>query len=165
MEVSMTNIHDQLGRDEGCRLKPYKDSKGLWTVGIGRCLDTNPLTSEEKEYLCQGHLDRDLSTAGLTLTLEEAHYLLDNDIAKVRSSLTASIDFYKRLDDARQGSLINMGFNLGIRNLMHFPRMLGAMSREDWQTAHDEVLSSKYASDVGDRAKRVAQQILTGEWV
>jgi lysozyme len=156
---------DQLTRDEDCRLKSYQDTEHLWTIGIGRCLDRNPLTIDEREYLCRNNKDRDLSNEGLVLTIAEAHYLLENDIATARASCTANIDFFKRLDEPRQAALINMAFNMGIHSLLHFPRMLGAMSREDWPTAANEILSSKYASDVGDRAKRVAQQVFTGVWV
>lgn len=134
------NVREQLTRDEGCRLKPYKDTVGKLTIGIGRNLDD------------------------VGISLEEAHYLLDNDIDRARNNCTANISFFKNLDDARQGVLVNMCFNMGISKLLHFPRLLGAMERGDWNAAADEILTSKYAKDVGDRAKRMAEQVKTGEW-
>jgi lysozyme len=134
------NIREQLIRDEGCRLKPYKDTVGKLTIGIGRNLDD------------------------VGISIQEAHYLLDNDIEHAKNNCTANIQFFKNLDDARQGVLVNMCFNMGIGKLLHFPRMLGAMERGDWNAAADEMLNSKYASDVGDRAKRLAEQMKTGQW-
>lgn len=32
---------------EGCRLMPYRCTAGKLTIGIGRCIDTNPFTKEE----------------------------------------------------------------------------------------------------------------------
>ena len=32
---------------EGCRLMPYRCTAGKLTIGVGRCIDTNPFTEEE----------------------------------------------------------------------------------------------------------------------
>ena len=43
-------INRDLSIDEGIRLSAYRDSKGLLTIGIGHCLDTNPLSEEQISY-------------------------------------------------------------------------------------------------------------------
>jgi lysozyme len=138
MGESMT-LTDQLTRDEGCKLKVYKDTKGILTIGVGRNLEGNGIS------------------------LEEAQYLLANDIRNVQAACTANFSFFKALDEVRQGVLVNMGF-MGVEKLKQFHKMLAAIEAGDWQTAAKEMLDSKYATDVGDRAKRLAQQLITGEW-
>src|SRR3990167_8906796 len=48
---SMASIRDCLIRDEGVRLKPYRDSVGKLTIGVGRNLDDKGLTRAEAEAL------------------------------------------------------------------------------------------------------------------
>jgi lysozyme len=133
-------IYDQLARDEGCRLKPYRDSKGILTIGIGRNIEQ------------------------VGITIEEAHYLLSNDVTHADRDVTRALPWVAGLDGVRQAVLINMCFNVGLPKLLTFVKMLAAMQAGDWQTAANEILNSKYANDVGDRAKRLAQQLITGEW-
>jgi lysozyme len=133
-------IYEQLARDEGCRLKPYLDTVGKTTIGIGR----------------------NLTDVGITI--EEAHYLLSNDVARADRDVSRLIPWSAGLDGVRQAVLINLCFNVGIGKLLTFKKMLAAMEVGDWTTAASEMLSSKYASDVGDRAKRLAKQLVEGTW-
>ena len=57
-----------------------------------------------------------------------------------------------------------MCFNMGIDRLMSFQRMLAAMRGQDWQKAADEVMDSQYAQQVGDRARRLSEQMRSGRW-
>ena len=133
-------IYDQLARDEGCRLKPYRDTKGILTIGVGRNIEQ------------------------LGITIEEAHYLLSNDVTRVDRELTVNLPWFASMDGVRQAVLVNMCFNVGITKLLTFKKMLAAMEVGDWEVAAEEMLNSKYAVDVGDRAKRLATQLITGEW-
>lgn len=133
-------LREQLLRDEGLRLKPYKDSVGKLTIGCGRNLDD----------------------VGLSLT--EAEYLLDNDIVRAAAAVLAHIPWTHTLDEVRRAALTNMCFNLGVKGLLGFKKSLAAMERGDWRTAAVEMLDSKWAKQVGVRAERLAKQIATGEW-
>jgi GH24 family phage-related lysozyme (muramidase) len=61
----------------------------------------------------------------------------------------------------RERALINMAFNLGYR-LSGFKKFLAAVNAEDWETAAKEMMDSKWAQQVGDRAVRLRDQILNG---
>lgn len=129
-------------RDEGLRLKPYKDTVGKLTIGVGRNLD-----------------DRGISN-------DEARYLLDNDIDSVEKQLRVAFPHYVKLDDARQEVLLNMAFNMGVGNavkgLMSFIHTLAAIESGDYELAARRMLKSLWATQVGDRAKRLAEQMRTG---
>ena len=45
--IDMYEICQRLIAHEGLRLQPYFCSKKKLTIGVGRCLETNPLTAEE----------------------------------------------------------------------------------------------------------------------
>jgi lysozyme len=137
--VNVRQLISDLTRDEGIRLKPYKDTVGKLTIGIGRNLDD------------------------VGLSESEAQVLLANDIAKVSQGLDAAVPSWRLLSEGRQRALANMAFNLGITGLLKFKTMLAAIERQDWQGASRAALASKWAEQVGPRAKRISNLILNGE--
>ena len=133
-------IDEQLLRDEGLRLFPYRDSVGKLTIGVGRNLDDN----------------------GISKT--EALFLLGRDIMRVSAQLEESWPWTQTLDDARKGVLINMGFNLGIHGLSDFREFLSLMQAGKWEDAAKDLLGTKVAKQLTARYARLAVQIRTGEW-
>ena len=136
----ITDIKTQLIRDEGMVLKVYKDSMGISTIGVGRNLESRGITTDE------------------------AMMLLDDDLALVDAQLKANWPWTSTLDPVRLGVLENMCFNLGAGGLAGFRNMLAAVKNGDWATAAQEMLSSVWATHVGDRAQRLALQMEDGTW-
>jgi lysozyme len=128
-----------LVKHEEYRQFPYSDTTGHLTVGIGRNL-----------------VDR-----GVSIT--EAYYLLDDDIFYFSNKLTLFLKFFQSLNEARQIALIDMCFNIGVQGLLGFTQMMLALESGDYQRASQEMLNSKWATQVGDRATCLANIILTGE--
>lgn len=134
------DIFEQLRRDEGSRNFPYTDTVGKLTIGVGRNLT-----------------DRGLAN-------DEINDLLVNDVNQVKMDLTRSLPWYASLDEARRGVLENMAFNMGLHGLLAFHKMLTFMEAGEYDQAATEMLNSKWSAQVGDRAKRLALQLQTGEW-
>lgn len=134
------DIFAQLRRDEGLRLKPYRDSVGKITIGIGRNLDDAGISEQE------------------------ADFLLANDVKAATVSLEANFPWACGLDDARKGALINMAFNMGIRGLSQFHDFLAKMQAGDFRAAAGAMLDSLWAKQVGPRATRLSIQIESGFW-
>lgn len=130
------SIRDDLIRDEGIRLKPYKDSLGVLTLGIGRNLDD------------------------VGISEEEALRLLDNDIVKAEKELDRVESWWRSRPECVQRGLLNMCFNLGISRLSGFKKMLAALHAGDFDTAAAEALKSQWADQVGERAVRIANLFL-----
>ena len=120
-------------RHEGFREHPYHCSADKLTIAIGRNLDD------------------------VGISYEEALYLLKNDIKRVREELDRSVPWYKQMDQDRQDVFINMVFNLGISRFLGFKKMLAAAKEGDYQKAADEMLDSRWANQVGNRATELAQ--------
>lgn len=154
--ITLDEIQKRLLLHEGCVDHIYICPAGYKTIGIGRNLETNPLTAREKQYV------GDITNG---ITLDEAIYLLRNDIKRCEKQLNDNISWFYQLDDERQYALLDMCFNMGIKKLLGFKRMLGAMLIGDYRGAAKECLNSKYARDVGKRADRIARLIETGIWV
>ena len=130
---------DQLFIHEGCSLMPYADTEGLLTIGIGRCLDRKGISEEE------------------------AMIMLMNDVDEVAQGLDQNIPWWRELDDVRQRVLLDMSFNLGVWGLMKFRKTLGHVQAHNFEHASMEMLDSKWAEQVGGRAKALSQMMRTGK--
>lgn len=138
-----SKLVEQLKRDEGEVLHVYQDHLGYWTIGVGRLVDRR---------------------RGGGISKDEAAYLLKNDIEKFQKEVSEQLPWFKHLDEARQGALINMAFQMGTNGLLGFKASLSLIRQGLWQQAHDQLLTSKWAQQTPNRAARIAKQILTGEW-
>lgn len=142
-ELMMSNLSDQLMRDEGFRQSAYQDNLGYWTIGVGRMID--------------GRL-------GGGITQDEATYLLNNDIARVTREVALAFPWSIDLDEARLGVLQNMAFQLGVPRLKGFVNTLNLIKNGKYQDASQEMLNSTWAKQTPARAQRLSKQMLTGEW-
>lgn len=134
-------LKKQLVRHEGQRLKPYYDNaepKRL-TIGVGRNLDD------------------------VGIFQDEADLMLDNDIRRSIEDLTDHLKWWTRLDEARATVLCNMCFNLGIKRLLKFQKMLAALQSGDYLKAADEMTNSVWYKQVGVRAVELVHQMRTGD--
>lgn len=136
------NLFDQLKRDEGAVPYVYEDSEGYATIGVGFLVDRR---------------------RGGGLQPNEIDYILRSRVERVRADCT-KIPQLANLDPIRLDAVVNMCYNLGFNGLLGFTNMLDAALRRDWETMAKEMLGSKWAGQVGDRAQRLAKQILTGEY-
>ena len=134
----------QLKRDEGTRATAYTDSMGWLTIGVGRLIDSRK--------------------PGAGLRPDEIDYLLHNDIADRVQALTKALPWFAKLDQARQGVLINMAFQMGTAGLLAFRQTLGLVRDGRYAEASEQMLKSKWAEQTLDRAHRLSQQMKTGEW-
>lgn len=135
--ATSTMIHELI-RDEGLCLKPYTDTVGKLTIGIGRNLDDNGIS------------------------LDEAKYMLANDIASACRDLDRVMPWWSKISERRQRALVNMTVNLGIPRLRQFRMMLVALEAGDWDAAATEAMDSAWAKQVGARADRIAQAFREG---
>ena len=133
-------LRKELIRDEGLRLRSYRDSVGLWTIGVGHLLGETERMTE--------------------ITFEEASALLEHD-ARIATATAARIIGPFDFDSTRGRALVNMAFNLGSR-LAGFRNFVAAVKAQDWMLAGREMADSKWAGQVGDRAKRLRKMIETG---
>ena len=133
-------LKELLIRHEGLVKKPYKDTVGKLTIGVGRNLDD------------------------VGITKDEALYLLDNDIDRVEDELK-KFDWFNELDEVRQVAIIDMCFNLGLSRFLQFKKTIEALKDKDWGKAAEEMLNSKWAKQVGNRAVELSEMIKKGEFI
>ena len=138
----MSTLKEDLIRDEGIRLKPYRDEVGRLTIGVGRNLDDMGITYNEAMMM----LDHDLAVAEVEL-IHAKPELMHNE----------------SLSHERKDVLINMAFNMGVPKLLKFHKMWEALDKHDYAKASDEMLDSVWSGQVGPRAVRLAKIMKGGQ--
>lgn len=123
---------------EGIRLKPYRDTVGKLTIGVGRNLED------------------------VGITEVEAFFMLENDIKNILKELE-NISIFLNLSEPRQRVIAELAFNLGIKGLMKFKGMWKAIQLKDWNGAAEGMLDSLWAKQVGKRAIRLSTCMRLGE--
>ena len=127
----------QLMLHEGERLKPYTDSVGKTTIGIGRNLT-----------------DRGISK-------ETSRQMLEEDILDCWTDLN-TFKWFNDLDDIRKSVLLDLRFNLGPYRFRGFKNTLKAVSEGRWEDASKGMLSSLWARQTKSRAVRLAKMMKDG---
>ena len=133
---------------EGDRLAAYQDQMGLWTIGVGHLLGSDP------------------SNAGTVWTQQQVDETYVSDYALSQQGAIKDVGgvCYQKLSYPRQCVLNDMAFNLGAEGLGAFHSMISYLLSEDWNMASDALLNSKYARQLPRRAKSNALILETGEW-
>lgn len=131
-------IEERLALEEGDKPKPYTDTKGKLTIGIGR----------------------NLTDVGLFP--DEIQYLLENDLKRVYAALDAKLPWWRNLDPVRQIVMADLCFNMGIDTLLEFHNTLSFIQAGDYNSAANGMLASLWASQVGHRATALAQMMRSG---
>ncbi len=138
MDATLLNkVRKSLIKHEGYSNFPYKDSLGQTTIGIGYNLSSRGLPDEWIN----------------TQFVEDVVFFYD--------SMIRDYSWFKDLNPDRQIVLCDMAF-MGYKKFQAFALMLNALSQGNYKQAAMEMLDSQWAIQVGNRAKDLANGMLTG---
>ena len=116
--------------EEGFSAKPYLDSNGILTIGIG-------------------------TNIGEGITRREAEFLLRERLAVTYQTLTADLPWLSDAPERQQSAILDMGYQVGVHGLLKFHGMLSALESGDCPAAKAAALDSAWARETPERAKRV----------
>lgn len=137
---------EELRRDEGVKYSPYDDTLGIQTVGVGHNMKARPIDPEWT----------------FPLTDEQIDSLLAADLIGVFHDLDGHLGWWRNLSYTRMRVLANMTFNMGINGLLGFHNTLEFIKDGNYLDAAKGMTSSKWAHQVGQRAVRLADMMVTG---
>jgi len=118
---------DFLRKVEGLKLKPYKDTEGILTIGYGRNLESNGIS------------------------LSEAEIMLNHDVNKAVSDLVDIFPDFFSMPESLRIVLVSMMFNLGKSKFLTFKKFIKAIKQNNKQAMIYEFLNSKRAKELGNR--------------
>ena len=136
-----TKLKARISKEEGMRQFPYRDSRGILSIGKGRNLET------------------------VGISVDEADVLLTNDLEHAEKTLDKLFAFYPKLSDVRKCVMLDMCFNMGIGKLLNLKKLLDYLNAEMYEFASAEMLDSLWAKQVGPRAKDLASMMSTDLWI
>lgn len=136
--MNLTQVEEDLRLDEGWVPHAYQDHLGYWTIGYGFLID-------ERKH---GKLPREIGDQWLKFEIVRRH-----------RELRRQIYVYSDAPESVKRALLNMSYQLGIRGLLGFRRMLDCIADRDYVGAAAEALDSRWAEQTPERAERVAKWI------
>jgi GH24 family phage-related lysozyme (muramidase) len=134
----MAQLRAELTRDEGRRKFPYYDQGNRMTVGVGHDLADNGLNDASIDFI------------------------LGEDIYAAAAVLDHNIPWWRTLDPVRQRVMLNLSFAMGWPVFAQFARFFSAVNQHRWDDAAMELIASRWAVQVGDRARRLESMMRTG---
>jgi lysozyme len=143
--MNIDKLREQLKIDEGVRFEIYNDHLGYPTFGIGHLV----VDGDEES-------GQDIGT---TISEQRVNEVFESDVEKY---ISESKKVFARLDDfpeEAQQVIVNMCFNLGAPRLSNFKNFISAVNESNWNKAADEMMDSRWARQVGDRAIRLRDRI------
>lgn len=133
----------QIREDEGELLKAYKDTVGVYTIGVGH---TGPEV-----------------TKGLVISPAKSAEYFEGDLKEAIDDAKAYYPRFDELSHVRRAVLVNMAFNLGRTKLMQFVGTKAAIEAGDYRKAALHMMNSMWARQVKGRATRLAKQMITNK--
>jgi len=161
MKYNTSHFLDKLIEHEGLVLTVYKDSLGIDTIGIGRNLKDRGISKEELAYMDIPNIEAVYEHG---ISEADARYLAMNDIKIVENELVRVHECVENLDGVRQLILMDMAFNMGVPRLCKFKKMWNAIHEGNYEVASLEMMDSRWARQVGRRAKKLSDAMKAGEF-
>ena len=141
-------------RHEGLRTEAYQDSKGIWTCGYGRNLESNGVDPEYAQFVC--------------ISEEQADTWIEEDLLNAQLD-AMTFPQYIKMNRARKNVFIEMVFQMGRTKVAGFKNMLKSISLDtsvrptNWETVSEHMLDSKWhREDSPARAERLAATMRVG---
>ena len=125
---------DFITKEEGARNKAYKDSKGLWTIGVGH------LIKADEQHLINA-----------TLTDEQVEELLKSDLKWCSEAVETSVKV--PLQQHQFDALYSLCFNIGETNFRK-STVVKKINANDMQGAADAILMWNKPDVLVNRRKR-----------
>lgn len=143
--MDINKLREQLKIDEGVKYEVYDDHLGYKTFGIGHLVKT---TDEEYGAPC-----------GTPVSVDRVNSVFDEDVETYIAEAEKVFGNLQEMPQEAQQVIVNMCFNMGAPRLSQFKKFIKAIHDEDWKTASVEMLDSRWAKQVGDRANRLSDRI------
>ena len=144
--MDINKLREELEFDEGCVYKIYNDHLGYPTFGIGHLvLESDPEHGEP---------------VGTPVSKERVIECFEKDIDSVFYDIDRNLPWAAEQPEDIKRVVANMCFNLGITRLLKFKKFLGALELKHYKSASEEMMDSRWATQVGPRATRLRDRVL-----
>ena len=145
--MDIVKLREQLAIDEGVKYEIYNDHLGYPTFGIGHLV----VESDEEHG----------KPVGTPVSEDRVNSVFEKDVAIMIDEAKKIFPNLDELPEEAQQVIVNMTFNMGSPRLSQFKKFIAGVNAGDWNKAAVEMMDSRWARQVGDRAVRLKNRILT----
>lgn len=147
--MDRTFTEELITKHEGRRVRVYKDSLGILTIGIGWNLE-DPQSVDICEHF---GLDLDkLKTGQQVLTDPQIDQVFDYQVTQATSSAMSVLPNFATMPDKVQSVVIDIMFQLGLTRFKKFVGTIAAFKAGNWKGAAAHYLDSLLAKQTPNRA-------------
>ena len=143
--MNLEKLREELEIDEGCKYEIYLDHLGYPTFGIGHLI-----TDDDPEYGWE---------VGASIDTVRVYEAFESDIEGVLSDCSKLYSDFDDLPEEAQRIIANMMFNMGMTRLSKFKGMKRGVDAQDWNSAADEMVDSRWYDQVTNRADRLVERM------
>lgn len=152
----VTIVQHLLIEDEGMELLPYFDCCGKF---FRKCSCVSDGKRQGKLSIGVGRNIEDIG-----ISENEAMGLELNDVIRVNLEIARAFSWFGKLNTPRRVVIVSMCFNLGLAGLKEFKKMITSIESGDFESAGNQMLNSKWASQIKSRATRLAKIMKSGQF-
>lgn len=148
----MSQIAPMLRADEGFSATPFWDTEGYPTIGTG---------------LRIGPKGAPLSNYSFIISQPVADAWMQDVANGYRVKLAANSlisPAWQACDEVRRDVLLNMSYQMGSTGLAGFPKALALIAAKNFKAASVEMLNSRWRQQTPERAARLANVMLNGNY-
>lgn len=139
-------IMQMIKNHEGVRNIPYKDSRGLWTVGVGHLIgDGRTLPPEYNRQFSSSEID----------------FMFAKDYEK-HKKMAEKAPGYDLANEKGKAALIDLTFNMGGGWFKNFKNAASALAKGNFELAAEELTDSLWYKQVKGRAATIVSMIRDG---
>jgi lysozyme len=143
--MNLEKLQEELEIDEGCKYEIYLDHLGYPTFGVGHLvLESDP------EYGWE---------VGTSVDTHRVDKAFEYDVQSVLTDCEKLYVQWEHLPEEAQLIVANMMFNMGLTRLSKFKGMKRGVDARDWNQAADEMVDSRWYSQVTNRANRLVERM------
>ena len=149
--MNKDKLREEIAEDEGVKLNSqgehiiYLDHLALPTCGVGHLI-----TESDEEYG---------KPVGTVVEQERVRQLIALDMAVTIDECKVLYPDFEDLPEEVQHIIANMCFNMGRPRLSKFKMMQAAVNARDWNEAAEQMIDSKWYTQVPNRARRLVDRM------
>ena len=143
--MNIEKLREELKVDEGVKYEIYLDHLGLPTCGIG--------------HLIREGDEEHGKPVGTVVEQDRVQNLFALDMAVTIDECKVLYPDFDDLPEECQHIVANMMFNMGRPRLSKFKGMKAGVDARDWNKAADEMVDSRWYTQVPNRARRLVDRM------
>ena len=143
--MNKDKLREEIAEDEGCKYEIYLDHLGLPTCGIGHLI-----TEADEEHG---------KAVGTVVEQERVKQLFALDMMVTIDECKVLYPDFDDLPEECQHIIANMMFNMGRPRLSRFKLMQAAVNARNWNEAAEQMINSKWYTQVPNRARRLVDRM------